>query len=683
MGSSPREWGPVRAWPSSSARCGLIPTRVGDRGVSSTEAGGPPGSSPREWGPALDGRVGDHDAGLIPTRVGTGGASAGSRSPARAHPHASGDWRFDPETGGLEVGSSPREWELGPGPQGQPAAVRLIPTRVGTGTGLLGGPDGCRAHPHASGDWISARPFGQSSTGSSPREWGLDAGVRARRAVGGLIPTRVGTGRHRRGSACNGWAHPHASGDWPEVFLREEPDAGSSPREWGLGPRRQRRPRRPGLIPTRVGTGAPISAVTSWGRAHPHASGDWANKALASAPPPGSSPREWGLAAPAAAEARPLRLIPTRVGTGGAGGRCHPGRQAHPHASGDWPREGADGSRYRGSSPREWGLGERERADRPPAGLIPTRVGTGCCSAARGSGSWAHPHASGGTGCPGSPTPRRSRAHPHASGDWAVARDAEAPSGGSSPREWGLDLVVVARGARHGLIPTRVGTGRRPGSRRSPARAHPHASGDWRSACVVTVLDPGSSPREWGLVRVRDGVELLVGLIPTRVGTGRPRWVPWPWPRAHPHASGDWGGRGRNRVRARGLIPTRVGTGARRQGQQITRRAHPHASGDWRTPSQTRYNRPGSSPREWGLARGRAEPSPCLGLIPTRVGAGPPISAASSSTRAHPHASGDWAAPIVSAAQTVGSSPREWGLRPEAPAPLPGVGLIPTRVGTG
>ena len=69
-GSSPRVWGQVIGDLDTSAKLGIIPTRMGTR-HSSSEGGCDSGSSPRVWGQGGLFCVFDFGNGIIPTRMGT------------------------------------------------------------------------------------------------------------------------------------------------------------------------------------------------------------------------------------------------------------------------------------------------------------------------------------------------------------------------------------------------------------------------------------------------------------------------------------------------------------------------------------------------------------------------------------------------------------------------------------
>ena len=133
-----------------------------------------------------------------------------------------------------------------------------------------------------------------------------------------------------------------------------------------------------------------------------------------------------------------------------------------------------------GSSPRVWGQGETLANVGNYSGIIPTRVGT------------------------------------------SIAQRIDYPmKAGSSPRVWGQAITVKQKTLVFGIIPTRVGT--RVWRTNEPRRCedHPHACGDKCYTSIILQRVEGSSPRVWGQVIIRCAPALIVGIIPTRVGTSK------------------------------------------------------------------------------------------------------------------------------------------------------------------
>ena len=131
-------------------------------------------------------------------------------------------------------------------------------------------------HPHAYGDKIITARIPAGIIGSSPRVWG-----------------QVYTFHNNSYLAED---HPHAYGDKITVLKYLANVTGSSPRVWGQGYKNLRNVRRPGIIPTRMGTRMFSKAVTSVSQDHPHAYGDKFVNIWAFCNILGSSPRVWGQA---------------------------------------------------------------------------------------------------------------------------------------------------------------------------------------------------------------------------------------------------------------------------------------------------------------------------------------------------------------------------------------------------
>ena len=186
------------------------------------------------------------------------------------------------------------------------------------------------------------------------------------------------------------------------------------------------------------------------------------------------------------------RLDATHVGVG-----C----TDHPHACGDKAAVKLFKLVRDVSSPRVWGQGLSALGFRLFLGIIPTRVGTRQFS---------------------TPDPRSGRDHPHACGDKRGSLCAEWHRGGSSPRVWGQvdGREFTQKDVR--IIPTRVGTRCFFRTVFALQQDHPHACGDKIRFRNGRRTISKSSPRVWGQDICVTRVELLNGIIPTRVGTSIP-----------------------------------------------------------------------------------------------------------------------------------------------------------------
>ena len=109
--------------------------------------------------------------------------------------------------------------------------------------------------------------------------------------------------------------------------------------------------------------------------------------------------------------------------------------------------------------------------------------------------------------------------HPHACGDKSIDTPATFVVRGSSPRVWGQDRVILPFSCSILIIPPRVGTSHIVNSIHILLPDHPHACGD-KTLSSKSLKDCwGSSPRVWGQVISAAPFVVVVGIIPTRVGT--------------------------------------------------------------------------------------------------------------------------------------------------------------------
>ncbi len=129
--------------------------------------------------------------------------------------------------------------------------------------------------------------------------------------------------------------------------------------------------------------------------------------------------------------------------------------------------------------------------------------------------------------------------HPHACGDKLISVSCTIAFLGSSPRVWGQDEDFKRRFFTIRIIPTRVGTRHLLLSGFPTFRDHPHACGDKSPLGSTRANLSGSSPRVWGQALALFNVARVGGIIPTRVGTRRCRFIKTGNVQDHPHACGD------------------------------------------------------------------------------------------------------------------------------------------------
>ena len=267
---------------------------------------------------------------------------------------------------------------------------------------------------------------------------------------------------------------------------------------------------------------------------------------------------------------------------------------------------------------------------------------------------------------------------------------------------WGQVDINGKRPEIYRIIPTRVGT--RVEYKRVVKKNgdHPHACGDKVSTTRLSVARAGSSPRVWGQGQVASLLTKVYRIIPTRVGTSCLHLsclLHW---RDHPHACGDkiygasvlstvigssprvWGQVGTllSALVLLGIIPTRVGTRCWWEVLSNTGKDHPHACGDKKVTVSRLNTKTGSSPRVWGQGRFYIQICPDIRIIPTRVGTSYASCQCLPMLMDHPHACGDKLSSAFLSVFFQGSSPRVWGQVIGDLDTSAKLGIIPTRVGT-
>ncbi len=130
--------------------------------------------------------------------------------------------------------------------------------------------------------------------------------------------------------------------------------------------------------------------------------------------------------------------------------------------------------------------------------------------------------------------------HPHACGEYLGGRAWDLLGGGSSPRVWGIRMMLRTVWSRRRFIPTRVGNTICLSALIAFHSVHPHACGEYSGALPITTSRVGSSPRVWGIrdmfFRFRTGSRF----IPTRVGNTKPGNTKSIQHSVHPHACGEY-----------------------------------------------------------------------------------------------------------------------------------------------
>ena len=253
------------------------------------------GSSPRVWGIHDRSDAALQKRRFIPTRVGNTPRADWEWVQKTVHPHACGEYLGFLHPADVHAGSSPRVWGIPAGPGGEVLLPRFIPTRVGNTPRAAPACASCAVHPHACGEYRHAGRGHGDPGGSSPRVWGIQVVIGYDVVEDRFIPTRVGnTCRHDAGCGP-GPVHPHACGEYWFAISSTRHTSGSSPRVWGILFGKQGDGVGGRFIPTRVGNTPNAEGHATIGPVHPHACGEYSQRADSEATFSGSSPRVWGI----------------------------------------------------------------------------------------------------------------------------------------------------------------------------------------------------------------------------------------------------------------------------------------------------------------------------------------------------------------------------------------------------
>ena len=415
-------------------------------------------------------------------------------------------------------GPSPRGWGKHAQDRWPLMKPRTIPTRVGKTTVPSKPPQKKADHPHAGGENYHQDVDSKPVHGPSPRGWGKQHVPNQQRGGLRTIPTRVGKTRVTNSPVTTTTDHPHAGGENVAEKLVPEDDDGPSPRGWGKLIRHRHRLQRLRTIPTRVGKTISSTVEFAGSADHPHAGGENVIPGGQSYSIIGPSPRGWGKRELDNAGKLAERTIPTRVGKTLSLRQSQPAWADHPHAGGENSLSLLKRCANHGPSPRGWGKRRRGFSRQCPQRTIPTRVG-----------KTQRPQT----------IPRNLSDHPHAGGENCVFVPIPSATNGPSPRGWGKRNIVVAGGAEHRTIPTRVGKTTTPASVARLSADHPHAGGENAPPATTIFQGGGPSPRGWGKpARVKPWTHQK-RTIPTRVGKTRPGANPGDGAADHPHAGGE------------------------------------------------------------------------------------------------------------------------------------------------
>ena len=173
-----------------------------------------------------------------------------------------------------------------------------------------------------------------------------------------FIPTHVGNTASSLSNAFHGPVHPHACGKHVSDAIKNNPDAGSSPRMWETLRTLPRIVSYFRFIPTHVGNTRFKTTVANNHTVHPHACGKHQVDHQQVGGHHGSSPRMWETQNSDRCNIHKLRFIPTHVG--------------------NTFKNFFLMRRQIGSSPRMWETPFLENQQRSRSRFIPTHVGNTC-----------------------------------------------------------------------------------------------------------------------------------------------------------------------------------------------------------------------------------------------------------------------------------------------------------------
>ena len=241
-------------------------------------------------------------------------------------------------------------------------------------------------------------------------------------------------------------------------------------------------------------------AVKNWVKINkriPHARGDEPTILAHALPLKKYSPRTWGILSPAHERWLKMGFIPTCVGNTSTGFDDRHGLGVHPHVRGEYTIRSGRPESSAGSSPRAWGIPPPWLLARGRHRFIPTCVGNTFTQS--GPPLWRP-------------------VHPHVRGEYYMRVTILENRIGSSPRAWGIHPGRRRPCRLLRFIPTCVGNTMLLAKSSTTRSVHPHVRGEYFVADIIGDIYGGSSPRAWGIQMLIDAVLGVVRFIPTCVG---------------------------------------------------------------------------------------------------------------------------------------------------------------------
>ena len=167
------------------------------------------GSSPRAWGTPLFRQV----QGSSPRAWGTLAPTMAAISFERFIPTGVGNTAGQGFRIASQFGSSPRAWGTHLREDVHTKNHRFIPTGVGNTSVSQSNTPALPVHPHGRGEHLSSRIIVSPCSGSSPRAWGTQNGIREKVVARRFIPTGVGNTMFARKVRQVTAVHPHGRGE--------------------------------------------------------------------------------------------------------------------------------------------------------------------------------------------------------------------------------------------------------------------------------------------------------------------------------------------------------------------------------------------------------------------------------------------------------------------------------------
>ncbi len=191
---------------------------------------------------------------------------------------------------------------------------------------------------------------------------------------------------------------------------------------------------------------------------------------------------------------------------------------------------------------------------------------------------------------------------------------------------------------------------------------HPHGCGEYPGERALFKDGGGSSPRVWGIRRLRYRQGWRIRFIPTGVGNTSITIFVILCISVHPHGCGEYMPTGTRTWHSSGSSPRVWGIRLQSRILYAVHAVHPHGCGEYHVWHSIIISVSGSSPRVWGILQATGKCSVCFRFIPTGVGNTESAFHAVCFKTVHPHGCGEYTGNVAGTLWDYGSSPRVWGI---------------------